>query len=81
MTDVDEYFVNLLAAFVHLRIFKLVFASESDSLIEDGHTFFMKVSDRVPHLEYFTMSHLNRYYKRVGGKLVICDPTECPSFE
>jgi hypothetical protein len=79
MTDVDEYFVNLLASFVHLRIFKILFESY-DCLIEDDRSFIMKVSDRVPHLEYLTMSPRDDYYKRVGGELVICDPTECPSF-
>jgi hypothetical protein len=78
MMDVEEYFVNLLAAFVHLRFFE--FETEDDCPIEDGHSFIMKVFDRVPHLEYFFMHHLEHYYKRVGGELVICDHTERPSF-
>jgi hypothetical protein len=36
----------------------------------------MKVSDRVPHVEYFSIPPLDHYYKRVGGDLVICDQTE-----
>jgi hypothetical protein len=40
----------------------------------------MKVSDRVPHLEYFSMQRFKRYYKRVLGELVICDWTEFPVF-
>jgi hypothetical protein len=76
MLGVDGYIVNLLAAFVHLRIFSIHFSK--DCTIKNGHRFIMKVSDRVPHLEYFSMPPLNHYYKRVGGKLVICDRTECP---
>jgi hypothetical protein len=72
MLGVDEYLVNLLAAFVHLRIFSI-----HDGTIKDDHPFIVKVSDRVPHLEYFSMHPLD-HYKRVGGKLVICDQTECP---
>ena len=78
MLDFDEYIVDLLAAFVHLRIFEFEF--DDDYLINDGHQFIMKVSDRVPHLEYLSVSHLNHYYKRVGGELVICDRTEFPVF-
>ena len=40
----------------------------------------MKASDRAPHLEYASMPGLDRYYKRVGGELVICDRSECPEF-
>ena len=76
MLGVDEYIVNLLAALVHLRIFELRFSR--DHSIKDGHPFIMKVSDRVPHLEYFSMPPLDHCYKRVGGKLVICDRTERP---
>ena len=78
MSGVDEYIVNLLAALVHLRIFSIHFSRHCT--IKDIHPFIMKVSDRVPHIEYFSMSHLDHYfyYKRVGGKLVICDQTECP---
>jgi hypothetical protein len=36
----------------------------------------MKVSDRVPHLEYFSMPRFKHFYKRVGGELVICDRSE-----
>ena len=78
MLGVDEYIVNLLAAFVHLRIFSIQFSK--DCTIKDGERFIMKVSDRVPHLEYFSIPHLKRYFKRVGGELVICDQTECPVF-
>ena len=76
--DFDEYTVNLLAAFVHLRIFELVV----DSLcpIKKGHPFIMKASDRVPQLEYFSIPYFDLYYKRVGGKLVECDQDECPEF-
>jgi hypothetical protein len=76
LEEVEEYFVNLLAALVHLRIFTIVLPK--DRLIKDP--FIMKVSDRVPHLEYFSIPHHKRYYKRVGGELVICDRTECPVF-
>jgi hypothetical protein len=78
MLDVEEYIVNLLAALVHLRIFEFKFSD--DCPIKDRHRFIMKVSDRVPHLEYFHMPDLYHYYKRVGGKLVICDRSECPLF-
>jgi hypothetical protein len=76
MLGVDEYIVNLLAAFVRLRIFSIHFSK--DCTIKDGHPFIMRVSDRVPHLEYFSMPPLDHYYKRIGGKLVICDRTERP---
>jgi hypothetical protein len=78
MWGIDEYVVNLLAALVHLRIFTILLLK--DCPIKDGHSFIMKVSDRVPHVEYFSMPHLNHYYKRVGGELVICDRTEFPLF-
>ena len=78
MLDVDEYIVNLLAALVHLRIFEFNFGD--DCPIKDRHRFIMKVSDLVPHLEYFHMPGIDHYYKRVGGKLVICDRTELPLF-
>jgi hypothetical protein len=78
MLDVDEYIVNLLAAFVHLRIFE--FKPDDNCPIRDGHSFIMKASDRVPHLEYLSMLHLNHYYKRVGGELLICDRPEWSSF-
>ena len=78
MLGADEYMVNLLAALVHLRIFEFTFGS--DFPIKDGHRFIMKVSDRVPHLEYFSMPDFKCYYKRVGGELVICDRSEFPEF-
>jgi hypothetical protein len=78
MLGVDEYIVNLLAAFVHLRIFSIQFSK--DCTIKDGERFIMKVSDRVPHLEYFSMPDLEHYCKRVGGEFVICDLTEFPLF-
>jgi hypothetical protein len=74
MLGVDEYMVNLLAALVHLRIFTMV--SPRNFPIKDGHTFIIKASERVPHLEYFSLPHL--FYKRVGGELVTCDRTEFP---
>ena len=76
MLGVDEYIVNLLATFVHLRIFEFRFGG--DCPIRDFcHRLIMKASDRVPHLEYFSIPHLD-HYKRVGGELVICDRTEFP---
>jgi hypothetical protein len=79
MLDVEEYIINLLAALVHLRIFEI--QCGGDCPIEDGPGFIMKVSDRVPHLEYFSMPHLNHHYKRAGEELVICDGAEHPRFE
>jgi hypothetical protein len=78
MLDVDEYMINLLAAFVHLRVFAFDFPE--NCLITDGHPFIMKTFDRVPHLEYITVSPPVLCYKRVGGELVICDQAECPLF-
>jgi hypothetical protein len=78
MPDFDEYIVDLLVAFDHLRIFE--FESDDDCPINDGHQFIMKASDLVPHLEYFSIPHLNHYYKRISGELVICDRTEFPLF-
>jgi hypothetical protein len=78
MLGVDEYFVNLLAGLVHLRIFEFKF--DDDFPTKDVLQFIMKVSDRVPHLEYLSMPHLDHYYKRVGGELVICDEMEHPRF-
>ena len=72
--DVDEYIVNLLAGLVHLRSFD--FQIDEEGPIKDVHQFVMKVSDRVPHLEYFSMPPFKHYYKRVGGELVICDRSE-----
>jgi hypothetical protein len=79
MFGADEYVVNLLAAFVHLRIFTLEVSENCP--IEDVHPFITTVSDRVPHLEYFSIPQLKHYYKRVGGELVVCDETECPLFK
>ena len=76
MLGVDEYIVNLLAAFVHLRIFE--FGVDDLYPIEDAHPLIMEASDRVPHLEYFSIPHFGLYYKRVGGKLVECDWAEYP---
>jgi hypothetical protein len=78
MLSVDEYFLNLLAALVHLRIFTILF--DDYCPVEAAHPFILKVSDRVPHLEYFSIPLLDDYYKRVGGKLVVCDWKEFPSF-
>jgi hypothetical protein len=77
MLGVVEYIVDLLAALIHLRVFELQF--NGDCPREDVQRFIMKVYDRVPHLEYFSMPRLKHYYKRVGGEWVICDRTEFPS--
>jgi hypothetical protein len=69
----------MLAALVHLRIFEFILGG--DCPMGDDHQFIMKVSDRVPHLEYFSMPRLRRYYKRVGGELVVCDRSEFPSLQ
>ena len=69
--DIEEYTVDLLAAFVHLRSF--VFIVYDDYPIKDRHSLIMKASDRVPHLEYFIMPRSEHCYKRVGGELVIYD--------
>ena len=79
MLDIDEYIIDLLVALVHLRILGLQIGEECP--IEDVHQFIMKASDRVPHLEYFTVSHLGHCYKRVGGEFVVCDRMEQPRFE
>ena len=79
MSDVDEYIVNLLAGLVHLRTFG--FQIDEECPIKDVHQFVMKVSERAPHLEYFSMPYLDHHYKRVGGELVVCDETERPVFE
>jgi hypothetical protein len=76
MLGVDEYIVNLLAALVHLRIF--VFRFDRECPVMDGHQFVMKVSDRVPHLDYYSTPRFSHFYKRVGGELVIWDWTEFP---
>jgi hypothetical protein len=82
--DVDEYFINLLAALVHLRFFTIQLDDNNcpieDAPVKDAHPFILKVSDRAPHLEYFSIPLLDDYYKRVGGKLVVCDEEEFPSF-
>jgi hypothetical protein len=41
----------------------------------------MKAFDRVPHLEYISLSHLKHYYKRVGAEFVVGDRMEHPRFE
>jgi hypothetical protein len=78
MLDDSEYFINLLAALVHLRIFTIQL--DDDCPVEDAHPFILKVSDRVHHLEYFSIPRPDNYYKRVGGKLVVCDKNEFPLF-
>jgi hypothetical protein len=83
MLGVDEYFVNLLAALVHLRIFTIQFDDDfpvEDATVMDADPFILKVSDRAPHLEYFSIPLLDDYYKQVGGKLVVCDEEEFPLF-
>jgi len=77
MTPLDEYIVNLLAAFVHLRIFTF---ENYFGRITDVDSFVEKVSDRVPHLDYLSMCYLNYCYKRVGGELVNCHPKEFPRY-
>jgi hypothetical protein len=78
MLDFDEHIVNLLAGLVHLRI--CTFEVFEEWPLKDVNEFITKVSDQVPHLEYFSIPPLNHYYKRVGGELVICDEMEHPSF-
>jgi hypothetical protein len=78
MLDFDEHIVNLLTGLVHLRVFG--FDIYEEKFLKDVNQFIMKVSDRVPHLEYFSMPLIGHYYKRVGGELVICDEMEHPSF-
>ena len=75
MLDADEHIVNLLAGLVHLRIFK--FGMDEEWPLRNQ--FIAKVSDRVPHLEYFDMRP--HCYKRIGTKFVDCDETEDCSFE
>jgi hypothetical protein len=81
---VEGYIVDLLAALVHLRIFIIQLDEDDcrveDAPVKDAHPFILKISDRAPHLEYFSISPLNDYYKRVGGRLVVCDEEEFPSF-
>jgi hypothetical protein len=77
MLDFDEYMVDLLAALFHLRIFEF----DATCPIVDVHQFIMKVSNRVPHLEYFSIPPLDHYYKRIGGKLAICDEMERHNFK
>ena len=79
MLDVDEYIVNLIAGLVHLRVF--CFEISGERPFKDVHQFIMKISDRVPHLEYFSMPSIGHHYKRVGGKLVICDEFEHHRFK
>ena len=74
MLDVDQYIVNLLAGLVHLRFFE--FRIYEEWPLKDVHQFITNVSDRVPHLEYFSMPPIDHHYKRVGGQLVICDKME-----
>ena len=78
MLDFDGHIVNLLAGLVYLRIFKLDIYDIDDEWPLWGQ-FIMKVSDRVPHLEYFYLRP--RPYKRIGGKSVECDETEHYSSE
>ena len=80
MLDIDEYIVNLLAGLVHLRIFEFQINGSGECPIVEVQQFIRAVSDRVPHLEYLSMLHLNHYYKRVGGELLICDRPEWSSF-
>jgi hypothetical protein len=83
MLGVEEYIVNLLAALVHLRIFTIQFNDDcpaKDATVKDSDPFILKVSDRVPHLEYFSIPLLNNYYKQVGGRLVVCNENEFPLF-
>jgi hypothetical protein len=54
------------------------FNTDEDWPLKDVHQFITDVSDRVPHLEYFSMPNFDHYYKRVGGELVICNWTEIP---
>jgi hypothetical protein len=43
--------------------------------------FMVKISDRAPHLEYFTIGDHNRFYywKRLDKEWVICDEAESRS--
>jgi hypothetical protein len=79
MLDVEEYILNLLAGLVHLQVMNFYIYKKSP--IKDVQQFITKVSDRVPHLEYFSMPPIDHHYKRVGGELVICDEMERPMSE
>jgi hypothetical protein len=71
----------LLVAFVSLRVFTL-------DLLGDHHPSekylrcITKVSDRAPHLEFFTIEDGAEYtfrYKRVSANWVVCDEDEYPA--
>ena len=75
-----KWLESLLIALVSLRIFTIVNVGSSRDA-EVYFNFIVKISDGVPHLEYFTLlDHYQfRYWKRVGKEWVICDEAESPS--
>jgi len=65
----------LLIALVSLR--NLTITSIVPYVDEAYFLFIVKISDRIPHLEYFTVRDIQSHYrKRVGKEWVICNEAE-----
>jgi hypothetical protein len=78
MLDIEEYIGSLLTVLVSLRFFALRVHGKSPR--RDALAFITNAPDRAPHLEYLALLYLERrYWKRIGGRWVICDETEFPS--
>jgi hypothetical protein len=64
----------MLAALVSLRVFRIDSNEPNRNTAEMHLPYVMKVSDRAPHIEYFSVrTSLWHYWKRVHGEWVICE--------
>jgi hypothetical protein len=80
----DEWLGNLLAALISLRVFTFMFTLDVHEA-PPAHLLFpfvRTVTDRAPHLEYFSVSwgEDNYHWKRVHGEWVTCNEAEFPKY-
>jgi len=64
----------MLAALVTLQVFKINSSEPNLSTSEMHLPYVKKVSERAPHIEYFSIcTSLWHYWKRVNGEWIICE--------
>jgi hypothetical protein len=82
--EIDHWIEDILVALVSLRIFILHFISLGLHPAETYIRYITKLSDRAPHLEYFTADGgfgRKIHCKRVNRKWVECDVTQTTPFQ
>jgi hypothetical protein len=72
----------MLAAFVSLRVFKLLLKRAQFLSFENYLRYITKASHQAPHLESFTIHHGHNHTfrcKRVNANWVVCEEAEYPA--